>query len=351
MLLEDLDFGGTQRYAINLLKHLDRRLFSPELWILRGGTDMVPMAMGANIKMIWLSRASFVNPWALIHLMVRLIRCNKQILYTLTVIPNIWGRIFGKIAKVPVIASGYRSLLPKQYEKWLWPLSNRIICNASILKKIMVKRYSVESGRVAIIPNAVDTELFYPFPEQKSQKPTMLFVGRLVPEKAPMDLLKAFSRLIFEFPEARLEIVGNGPLRNSLADYIRSQSLASQVRIIPSVRDIRPFFNRAWIFAMASILEASPNVIIEAMASGLPVVATRVGGIPELVDDGQTGLLVESGDPDRLASALKTLIVDKQKRRTMGIKAREKVLASYTLDKMVRRTEEVLVEAMNGDKH
>lgn len=349
ILLQDLEFGGTQRYALHLLKHLDRRLFSPELWVLRGGADMLPMAMEADIKIVWLSRSSFVGPWALINLLFNLIRSRHDILYTLTVVPNIWGRIFGKVARIPVIVSGYRSLFPRQHERWLWPISNRIICNADVLKKNMVHRFSVNPDRIAMIPNGVDTDFFYPIPEQKSLKPTALFIGRFVKEKAPEDLLKAFSKVLKKVPEARLEMIGNGPLTNRLKVLIRSQSLESRVRLIPATRDIRPFLNRAWVLALVSTQEASPNVIIEAMASGLPVVATRVGGIPELVADGQTGILVEPGDLQDLVSALIKLLMEEPKRQMMGFKARERVMVNHTLEKMVRQTEAVFLEAINGN--
>jgi glycosyltransferase involved in cell wall biosynthesis len=283
--------------------------------------------------------------------MARLLRFRPSLLYTLTVRPNVWGRLFGRIARIPAVVSGYRSLYPRQLERRLWPLSSRIICNAKVLKDVMVHKLSVDPGRIAVIPNAADTEFFFPDTDQKSMEPTVLFVGRLVKEKAPMDLLKAFTILQKKLPEARLEIVGNGPLSNQLETLIRSQSLESRARLIPATRDIRPFLNRAWVFAMASAQEASPNVIIEAMAAGLPVVATRVGGIPELVVDEQTGILVEPGIPQALSEALIDIFTNETKRQAMGLKSRERVLANYTLEKMVRQTENVFIEAMDDDSY
>ena len=81
ILLQDLEFGGTQRYAVNLLKHIDRRIFSPELWVLRGGMDMAPLAAEACSKIIWLSRSQRVYPWAFLSLFSRLIRYRPQALF------------------------------------------------------------------------------------------------------------------------------------------------------------------------------------------------------------------------------------------------------------------------------
>jgi glycosyltransferase involved in cell wall biosynthesis len=98
---------------------------------------------------------------------------------------------------------------------------------------------------------------------------------------------------------------------------------------------------------MASVREASPNVILEAMAMELPVVASRVGGIPELVEHGTTGLLFEPGDASELAAGLIHLLGDEHLRREMGAKAREKVIAHHTMEKMTRETERVFIEALN----
>jgi len=348
LLLQDLEFGGTQSYAIHLLKHLDQRVFSSELWVMRGGTDMVPIAVGAGIKIVWLTQSSRLFPCALIKLLLRLIRYRPQILYTLTVVPNIWGRLLGRIAGVPTMVSGYRSLIPKQHERYLWPLSRRIICNAQVLKKIMVRRFSVNPERIAVIPNGVDPQFFSPTTGQKAFGPTALFVGRLVREKDPLQLLEAFGRVLDVLPKADLEMVGNGPLKKNLQNMIRSRSLESRVKLLPGTADLRPLFSRAWVFVLPSIREASPNVIIEAMAAGLPVVATRVGGIPELVEDGRTGILVRPGDQQGLAEALVDLLKNDRQRREMGTRARQRILACHSLEVMVKQTQGVLLQAFEN---
>jgi len=97
---------------------------------------------------------------------------------------------------------------------------------------------------------------------------------------------------------------------------------------------------------LASVMKATPKVILEAMSMGLPVVATRVGGIPEPIQDGSTGLLVKPGDPEDLAAALVAVLTDEPKRLAMGEAARRRVLENHTLEAMVRRTEQVIMEAV-----
>lgn len=346
VLLQDLEFGGTQRYAVNLVKHLNRDLFDPELWVLRGGEDMIPFLRGVDVKIVWMSKSTWVGPRALFQLARNLVRNRPDILYTLTVVPNIWGRVFGSLRRVPVIVSGYRSLYPKQHERWLWRLSNRIICNAEVLRETMVRRSGVSRDRVRVIPNAVDTDIFRPAPDEKAPEPTVVYVGRLVQEKDPMNLVEGFRRTAEQLPEARFRLIGNGSMKPQVEEFVKAHRLESAISIIPGTKDIHAHFHQAWVFALASKQEASANVVIEAMACGLPVVLTRVGGLPELVNHGENGLLVDPHDPTQLAEALTTLLTDDAKRRAMGIKARERVMAHHSLQAMARKTEEVFLEAL-----
>ncbi len=347
LLLQDLEFGGTQRYAVQLLKHLDRTLFSPELWVLRGGKDMLPIAEEANVKVVFLSLSPRVGPRAITHLFWRLIRYPPDILYTLTGVPNIWGRPFGTIARVPVIISSWRGLVAKQWESILWPLSTRIVCNAHALKGVIVRLHSVDPSRIAVVTNAVRADYFCPGNGDKAAEPTVLYVGRLAPEKDLLTLLEGFRLARETIPNARLDIVGNGSLKPKLEDFILRNSLETAVRLLPGRRDIRPLLHRAWVFAMTSIREASPNVILEAMATELPVVGTRVGGIPELIQDGDTGIVVELANPNAFAKALTCLLDDEDMRRSMGRRGRERVLAFHTMERMIEQTQQVIIEAAN----
>ena len=345
LLLQDLEFGGTQRYAVTLLKYLDRTKFSPQLWVLRGGNDMTSLAEESNAPIKWLSKSSYVSPYSILHLMWRLFRHRPQILYTLTVVPNIWGRVLGRMAGVPVIISGYRSLLPKQFEKWLWPLSDRIICNAEALKENMAERFSVDRSRIAVVPNAVDPDLFSPCAQERAAEPTVLYIGRLVFDKAPFTLLEAFRLVAEKNPSAHFLIIGNGNLKEKLKSKLKSLPLSSRIQMIPGTREIAPYLRKAWIFALSSDREASPNVILEAMASGLPVVATRVGGIPELIEHEINGILVEPGNPLHLAESIVELIENEQKREQLGRRARERIIARNNLKEIIKQTENAILDA------
>lgn len=344
-LLQDLEFGGTQRYTLHLLKNLNRELFSPRLWVLRGGAQMAALAREAGVEPVWLSKTSWVGPHSLTGLARQLTRRRPQILYTLTVVPNIWGRLFGTVVRAPVIISSWRGLYPKQYESWMWPLSARIICNTQVLKQIIVERHKVPPERIAVVYNGVDPDYYSPDASRKSSTPTVLYVGRLVPDKAPLTLVEGFRIAAERCPEARFEIIGDGHLKGQVEDYIRRHSLESRIVLLPGRMDTRLHLRSSWVFALSSIREASPNAILEAMASELPVVAPRVGGIPELVQERETGITFESGNAVGLADGLTELLQDESMRIAMGTKARQRVMEFHSLERMTRETEKVLLQA------
>lgn len=167
---------------------------------------------------------------------------------------------------------------------------------------------------------------------------TNIIIGaacRLVPLKGLVHLIRATAVLISEFPNLRLEIAGTGPQRAELEAEANCLGLTAQVRFLGWQRDLSPYF-QAWdVFAMPSLEEGFGMVALEAMAAGLPVVATTVGGLPEIIEDCQTGYVVRPSDVAALAARLRLLIRDPERRRAMGGAGRERVRAHFSVDRMV----------------
>lgn len=344
MLLQNLEYGGTQRYVVNLVSRLDRRLIQPEVWVLEGIKDMAPLIEAAGVPIVWLSQTAGVTPASLWRLLTRLLRCPPDVLYTLTTVPNIWGRIFGRLTGVPAIISSCRTWVPRQLERFLWPFSHRLICNSAVLKESMIKRFGVAPERVVVIPNGVDTEYFQPAWNLRAPEPTILYLGRLHPAKDPLTMLKAFRIVIQCRPEARLDLVGYGPLQDQVASFLATNGLRQKVNCTPGTEDVRSFLARAWVLALPSAWEGSPNVVLEAMAMGVPVVATKVAGVPELVDDSRTGLLVPPRQPEALARSLLEVLDHDDRRRAMGQAAKEAIQTKHDLNLTVRQTAEVILD-------
>ena len=180
-------------------------------------------------------------------------------------------------------------------------------------------------------------------PEFRSPRETVV-VGaacRLVPLKGLMDLIQAVASLHLEFPGLRLEIAGTGPQRHDLEREVDRLSLGGRVRFLDWVQDLRPVL-RSWdIFAMPSLDEGLPISAIEAMAEGLPIVATSVGGMPELVENGETGYLVPPSDVAAFTKCLRLLLLDPIQRQQMGAAGRQRVREHFSVDRMVAEIEAI----------
>jgi glycosyltransferase involved in cell wall biosynthesis len=215
------------------------------------------------------------------------------------------------------------------------------------MEDILVRRYGLPQDRLTVIVNGVDTDFLTPTPpEEDGGPPVVLSVARLVPDKDLATLIKAFHLTRARHPEAELWLVGDGPRRPALEQLAREGDGVPRVKFFPSSPDLRPFWRRAGLLALSSVYEGLPNVVLEAMAAGLPVVATRVGGIPEAVVSGETGWLVPPRDVPGLAGALEKLLADPEARRSLGRAGRRRAEELFSFPAMVGRHEEAFARLL-----
>ncbi len=353
-LVEDLKFGGTQRQVLDLASHMDKSRFHVEIWAMGAGDDLVPLAENLQVPLVWLSRRSFVGPDSLFALWRRLRSERTRLLVLFTVIPNIWGRLLGRLAKVPVIVGTCRGgAAPwRQHEKLLWRLADHHLCNSRELKDIFVKRFSIPASKVSVIQNGIDLDYFHFSPgAENAGKKVVLCIARFVPDKDHRTLIEAFAVASEKHPEAELWLVGDGPGLEPARRLAMSRLARGGARFFPGRLDPRPILRQSSLFVLSSVKEGLPNVVLEAMASGLPVVATRVGGIPEAVEHGRTGLLVPAGDVRTLASALCLLLADDETRKAYGEAGRKRVEEMHPISGAVSRHEAVFLQLLRDHSH
>ena len=348
LLLEELKFGGTQRQTLELVRGLDRSRFAPEIWCLRAGDDLAATARDLQTPVHWLGRAGWVTPGALFNLWRRIRTEKIDLLVLLTVVPNIWGRLFSLGAGPPGVVGTCRGggSPRRQYERWLFPLADHLIVNTFELKDRVLASRPGRADRVSVILNGVNLERFHPPAERPAGPPVILCVARLVPDKDHATLIKAFARLSDSHPQAELWLVGAGELEGRLKAL--SQELApGRVKFQPTTTDPAPLYQRASLFVLASRKEALPNVVLEAMASGLPVAATAAGGLPEVVKHGQTGLVCPVGDDTALAASLARLLDDRDLAARLGRNGRGSAADRFSLDEMVRAHQEIFQRVLD----
>ena len=200
---------------------------------------------------------------------------------------------------------------------------------------------------VTTINPGADTELFSPEgPKIPTNGPTVLFVGRFVPAKNITLLLEAFSEVLNEIPDAELVLVGEGPLEEKIASKIESLGISRSVRMLGYVEneELPRYYRGADLFALTSRHESFGMVLLEAMSCGTPVVSSRVGAAPEIIDDGANGLLYTEGNRGELIASLERILRDRDLEHQMGTNARKAVKAQYDWQTCAERLYELYIK-------
>jgi glycosyltransferase involved in cell wall biosynthesis len=208
--------------------------------------------------------------------------------------------------------------------------------------------WGIPAERIAHVPNGVDTGYFVPPTLEEKQRARealelgnaeqiTVFVGRLSAVKRVDVLLRAWKNVHQVHPNARLLLVGNGPDRRALQVLSEELNLRQSATFCGSQRNVLPYFQAADLFALPSDSEGLPNALLEAMAAGLPCIASNIGGNVDLVSDGENGLLFQPGNVEHLADVLLQLSSNDFERRAFGRRAREKVEAYFSLDRVAEK--------------
>ncbi len=227
-------------------------------------------------------------------------------------------------------------------------------CASRALALAVARRFGIPPGRIRVVPNAVDPELFSPAAPPPSGEPVVLYVGKLAPLKGALVLAEAVPRVLARVPEARFLCVGSdhtvpgtGSTRARMQGILKRSGAEGAVRFLDPVPRVElvDLYRRAHVVVLPTSWDNFPNTVLEALSCGVPVVASAVGGIPEIVTHGQEGLLVPPGDPERLAEAIAALLLDPGRRSDMGQAARHRAVQEYAPHRVARRTLEVYEEA------
>lgn len=216
-------------------------------------------------------------------------------------------------------------------------LTTHIFTVSTASKAFLAQKMGLHAGRIHIIPNGVDTEHFSP--SQHPSTATRLVigtVGSLNPIKNQALLIRAFASLIDSGIDAELRLAGSGPLKQELLALAESLSVADRLRFSGHVQNVPEFLRDLNIFTLSSDSEAHPNALLEAMACGLPCLATDVGGVKQVLDSGACGLLAEPGNVAQFADALKKLAANPTLREKLGRSARNRVCTHYSLTGMIK---------------
>lgn len=346
--------GGAERFAIGLAAHLPRDRFEPWLCATRSADDAAVGALeAAEIPHVILGRRA---KWD-VHRLARLAMLMRQhrfdILHTHKFGSNVWGTLVGRACHVPVVVAHEHtwSYEGEAVRAWLdgkviGRLANRFVAVSSADARRMVTHEGVPAEKVIVIPTgyvpsarALDGD----FRVELGVAPDTPLIGIaaiLRPQKRLDLLLEAHARVLVTIPSAHLIIAGDGECRTALERRASELGLHGRVHFLGVRLDVDRVLRAVDVAALSSDYEGCPLFAFECMATDTPLVATAVGGLPDIVENGRTGLLVPRRDPKALADGLASLLADPERRAAIASAARDR-LPQFTIDATAARFAEL----------
>ena len=348
-VIETLGLGGAERLLVTTHQHLDRTRFDPSVACLFGPNPLAEELRRIDIRVLELKLS---GPHDLVRGILQLRQLMRkehfEIVHTHLYYANLAGRLaaWGQAAVVTTLHNpdytyedpgsavfSAKKLLDRLTGEWI---NKHLLAVSDDVRKDFERQMRFSS--IQVIPNYIDVDAFRGRLEQSDREAVrekwglrendvmVLHVGRLHPQKGQDTLIDAFARARRERPDLILFFLGEGKLRETLKQRVESAGLAAAVRFENSSRDVTPYYRAADLFAFPSRYEAFGIVLLEAMTAGLPIVASRVGGIPEVTGEG-TALLVPVGDVGALSDAILSLAADPVWRSSVGAAGRERAKA------------------------
>jgi len=366
LVITQSEFGGAQKYVYYLATSLPKDRYDVTVACGAGGL-LIPKLQEAGIDVIQVpSLLREINPIQDFFAFIQLFRIIREkrphIVHANSTKAGFLGRLAARLAGVPIVlftAHGFFLYEPfwRTEERFMYvciewlgaKLSDRIIavCEADRQKMIA---YSIASPyRILVVHNGLEfSHLVSARNPQRLRQDSSEVEGKLVGTVANFYPIKGLHYFIEGaalvkqvMPEVRLAIVGDGEQWRELRNLARQLDLDPETLFLghrDDVPELLPLFD---VFVLSSVAEGLPFALLEAMAAARPVVATAVGGVPELILDGQTGLLVPPKDPQALAEAVISLLKNSSRARAMGLAARQRVLSHFTVDRMIAETEQI----------
>jgi glycosyltransferase involved in cell wall biosynthesis len=342
VLITLAEVGGAQSYVALLLPALVEA-FDVTV-AAHGEGPLADAARSAGARYVSLKHVRrSIHPWHDLRGLVELLRlCRKvrpDLVHANSSKAGVLGRLAAAVAGVPVRVftvhgwafaayTGFASRVYLYADRLMRPLTTLVICVAENERAIGIAARTCLPEQTAVVHNAVDTAAF-PQATHAGSPPRIVSVGRLKYPKDFATFVAALERL--EVGSFRALVIGDGPDREALSAELARTGLGEIVELAGERGDVPDLLAASDIFVLSSRSEGLPVSILEAMAAGLPVVASAVGGVAELVEDGETGLLVPAGDADALAVALRRLVVDPELRQGLGAAGRRRAEAHFDL--------------------
>lgn len=350
-LVEDLKIGGLERVIASIVLGLDRARYDREVWCLVRGGEIAEQLADRGITVKILGMKGYHRPFQIVALARLLRKSRTDILHAHGYFGSTFGRLAALLARTPVIISHVHTTyygFKKRHvliERLLSLFTDRIVCVSRAVKRFVVEMEGINDAKISLIYNGIgEPSLFEGASDERITRKALGIeemdivvetVASLTPHKGHQVLLEGASVVLKGHGNVRFLIIGDGPLRNELALHAEEMGISSKVVFAGQRKDVASLLRLGDLFVLPSTEREGLGIaLIEAMAEGLPVVGTRLGGIPEVIDEGVNGFLVAPGSSHELAAALEWLIMDKALREKMGQMGRRIYEQRFTVARM-----------------
>lgn len=361
-IFNHLRYGGAEVGLLTTLKNLKRNSFDWTVVSLekKGAIGEEIERLGA--KVIYLNSEARLFNLFLVKKIVEILNKEKpDIVHTSLFYANFFGRIASLFKASPVVIAEERSMYTEKrvyhviIDRVLSYFTDKIIvCSNSVLN-FTVKQERIKKDKFCLLYNAVDAERFdipqtkeelrreYGFQEEQFIIGT---VGSLIPKKGHRFLLEAMYEVCKDIPAFKLLVIGEGECEKELRDLVKSRNMGDKVEFLGARKDVPQFMKMMDIFVLASLQEGFPRTLIEAMYAGLPVIASNISGIPEIISHRENGFLIPPGDPAAIRDSALALYRDSKLLLKMGANARRKIMSGYLPSQYVQKLEQLYLRLL-----
>lgn len=340
---QGLQVGGQEKLLVEFARHADRDRLDLHFISLGGRGPLADAVEKAGWPVITMDRPAGFRPSLLVRLALLFRRLQLDVVHTHDDRPLVYGAPAAWLARrKTIVHTHHHGRLPHISRRQAWLIrqaarfTNRFVCVSQDSARFMEEQ-GIHPDKVLTVWNGIDVARF----AYRGFCPggPIVTVARLSPEKGIDVLLRAMVEVVRAEPRVHLEIAGDGVLRGDLEKLTGELGIAAQVRFLGEVADIPSLLSRASLFVLPSHSEGISLTLLEAMARGLPVVTTRVGGNTEVVVDGQTGFLVPPDDPSAMAARIRQLLGDLDRSQMMGRAGNHRVEAHFDIRRVLDRYE------------
>ncbi|MBU3958257.1 MAG: glycosyltransferase family 4 protein [Candidatus Omnitrophica bacterium] len=360
-LTNHLNIGGISSYVLTLARGL--RAKGHNIYLASSGGELLPKFIQAGIVYIPapLKTKSEVSPKivvSLFKLLGALRRNNIDILHSNSRTTGVLGSLLSSLTHTAHISTCHGFFKPRLWRRLFGCWGDRTIAISQAVKEHLMEDFGVKAENISIVHNGIDINRFrvqsaeYRVQKKKDlglgEGPIVGIVARLSDVKGHIYLIEAMKTVLEKIPDAQLLIVGEGKMEKELKALVQKLKIENNVNFVPSVYETPEILSIMDLFVMPSLKEGLGLSLIEAMAQGLAVIGSDVGGIRSLIKHDYTGILVEPRDSNQLSSEIINLLRDAQKRKFLGAQAQSFVSQNFSGEQMATETEGVYSECLNA---